>query len=53
MYREMPGLSLYPPQAARLFGIRHETCDVVLRDLVKEGHLHQSEDGQYRGQAVV
>jgi hypothetical protein len=47
-YREMPGLSLYLHQAARLFGLRDDTCRAVLSDLVKEGRLRQSADGQYR-----
>jgi hypothetical protein len=47
-YAEMPGLSLYVHQAARLFGLREATCRVVLRDLVAAGRLRQSSDGQYR-----
>ena len=46
-YREMPGLSLYTKQAARLFGVLEETCHVVLADLVRQGHLRRSNDGQY------
>lgn len=51
-YAEMPGLSLYLPQAARLFGLRESTCVVVLGDLVRGGQLRQSPDGQYRGTNV-
>jgi hypothetical protein len=47
-YREMPGLSLHLPQAARLFGIRDITCRVVLEALVGDGQLRRSADGQYR-----
>jgi hypothetical protein len=47
-YREMPGLSLHLRQAARLFGLRERTCLVVLTDLVNNGQLRQSSDGQYR-----
>ena len=47
-YREMPGLSLHLGQAARLFGLRERTCRVVLDDLVRDGRLRQSADGQYR-----
>jgi DNA-binding transcriptional LysR family regulator len=47
-YAEMPGLSLQLHQAARLFGLREETCLVVLSDLVRDGRLRQSPDGQYR-----
>ena len=47
-YAEMPGLSLYLHQAARLFGLREATCRVVLSDLVEDGRLRQSPDRQYR-----
>jgi hypothetical protein len=47
-YAEMPGLSLHLHQASRLFGLRDVTCQVVLGDLVKDGLLRQSADGQYR-----
>jgi two-component system, cell cycle response regulator DivK len=46
-YREMPGLSLSLPQAARLFGLREQTCRIVLDDLVGSGALRRSADGQY------
>ena len=46
-YREMPGLILHAPQAARLFGIRDETCRIVLTDLVRAGKLRRASDGQY------
>jgi hypothetical protein len=48
-YAEMPGLSLHLHQAARLFGLRDRTCEIVLDDLVRAGRLRQSKDGQYRG----
>jgi hypothetical protein len=47
-YGEMPGLSLHLHQAARLFGLRDRTCEVVLNDLVRDGRLRQSSDRQYR-----
>jgi len=47
-YAEMPGLSLHLHQAARLFGLREATSQVVLSDLVRDGRLRQSADGQYR-----
>lgn len=47
-YAEMPGLSLHVHQAARLFGLREGTCQVVLNDLVRAGRLRQSADNQYR-----
>jgi hypothetical protein len=46
-YREMPGLSLHLNQAARLFGLRPSTCRVVLEDLVRNGRLRRTVDGQY------
>jgi hypothetical protein len=47
-YAEMPGLSLHVHQAARLFGLRPGTCELVLNDLVRDGRLCQSQDRQYR-----
>jgi hypothetical protein len=47
-YREMPGLSLFLSEAARLFGLREKTCEVILDDLVRKGRLRRSADGRYR-----
>jgi hypothetical protein len=47
MYHEMPGLSLQVAQAARLFGLRSPTCQIVLDDLVGQNHLWRAADGQY------
>ena len=46
-YRDMPGLSLHLGQAARLFGLRVTTCEVVFRDLVERGMLRRAADGQF------
>ena len=46
-YREMPGLRLTLPQAARLFGLRDDTCRAVLDDLVKRGRLQFSTSGVF------
>ena len=46
-FREMPGLSLHMNQAARLFGLRRGTCEVVLEDLVAQGKLRRASDGQF------
>ena len=46
-YREMPGLSLRLPEAARLFGLRELTCKVILEDLVRQGRLRLTHNGQY------
>jgi hypothetical protein len=48
MYAEMPGLSLHLNQAARLFALQERTCAPVLEDLVRQGRLRRSPDGQYR-----
>ena len=46
-YREMPGLSLCLPQAARLFGLGAPACQLVLDDLVQQGYLHRGSGGRY------
>jgi hypothetical protein len=46
-YRDMPGLCLHMNQAARLFGLRPRTCQVILEDLVHKGRLRRAHDGQY------
>jgi hypothetical protein len=38
-FREMPGLTLTLPQAARLFSIERTRCERVLGALVRAGHL--------------
>jgi hypothetical protein len=38
-FREMPGLRLTLPQAARLFNIERNRCDAILRALVRAGRL--------------
>ena len=48
-FREMPGLCLHLNQAARLFGVRPTTCQVLLDDLVATGRLRRAHDGQYLG----
>lgn len=52
-FREMPGLSLHLAQAARLFGLRVATCQVVLDDLVRHGALRRTADGQYAGRETA
>jgi hypothetical protein len=52
-FREMPGLSLHLNQAARLFGLRATTCQVLLDDLVALGRLRRAHDGQYLGRDLV
>ena len=43
----MPGLCLRLEQASRLFGIALHTCEAVLLDLVREGRLRRTLDGQF------
>ena len=38
-YREMPGLRLTVPQAARLFGLEPASCERMLNGLVEDGEL--------------
>jgi hypothetical protein len=46
-YREMPGLSLTLPQAARLFGLRDSTCEILLAALIDAGKLRRTATGHY------
>jgi hypothetical protein len=47
-YREMPGLSLTPAQAQRLWGLDAITSRDALALLVESKLLHCGEDGRYR-----
>lgn len=44
---EMPGLSLTPKQAARLWGLREDICERIMRELVGEGVLRTGKEGQF------
>jgi hypothetical protein len=46
-YREMPGLSLTLPQAARLLGIEPSTCEVVVTALIERNILKRTLNGTY------
>jgi len=46
-YREMPGLSLTLPQAARLWGIDRSTCELVLAKLIERRVLKRAMNGTY------
>jgi hypothetical protein len=51
-YREMPGLSLTPRQAERLWGLDCATCGVVLAMLTERQVLRRTTTGVYlRGPA--
>lgn len=42
---EMPGLSVTPAQAARLWGLDKATCEVVIDHLVEEAFLRKTHGG--------
>lgn len=46
-YRDMPGLSLTLPQAARLWGIDRSTCERVLANLIDRRVLKRALNGSY------
>jgi hypothetical protein len=46
-YREMPGLSLTVPQAARLWGLDSGTCAAVLTTLTDRQVLRRTTTGTY------
>ena len=46
-YREMPGLCLTLPQAARLWGLDHSTCELVLTNLIERRVLKRAVNGTY------
>jgi hypothetical protein len=46
-YREMPGLSLTLPQAARLWGLDRRTCELVMANLVERRILKRAPNGTY------
>ncbi|HKT79557.1 MAG TPA: hypothetical protein VJP86_05020 [Vicinamibacterales bacterium] len=45
-FEEMPGMSLTPRQASRLFGLTEETCEVVLDVLLDSAYLRRTEGGR-------
>jgi DNA-binding GntR family transcriptional regulator len=46
-YREMPGLSLSPDQARRLWGLDERTCREALTALVESGFLRRTPKGTF------
>lgn len=46
-YREMPGLQLTAPQAARLLGIQPHVCGPLLDHLIDAGVLRRGQRGHY------
>lgn len=47
-FREMPGMALTAPQAARLFGLGQDACVRILDELVHEGVLCRTDSGRWR-----
>lgn len=45
---EMRGFSPTIEQAARLFDLSREECDIILAGLIQQGFLHRTADGRYR-----
>jgi len=52
-FDEMPGLTLTPPQAARLFGLDQEFCQRVLDSLVDTAYLRQTGGMVRRGERIA
>lgn len=46
-YREMPGLRLTVPQAARLFSLVPDVAETVLHELRRASVLARSDDGNF------
>lgn len=46
-YMEMPGLSLTPAQATRLWGLSLEQSEALLEDLCRQGVLHKTHRGTF------
>jgi hypothetical protein len=46
-YREMPGMCVTPPQAQRLWGLDHVTCELVLTTLLNRGVVRRIRGGMY------
>ena len=52
-FDEMPGLSLTPRQAARLFGLDHDICRTILDSLVDLAYLRESGGTIKRGDRIA
>ena len=51
-FRELPGLRLTRWQAARLWNLQHDECDVLLKRLVAAKVLRETAEGFTAGEAV-
>jgi Fic family protein len=47
-FQEAPGLRLTTDQAAQFWGLDLQTCEAVLRELLRAGFLLQKSDGRYQ-----
>ena len=45
-FEEMPGMTLTPRQASRLFGLDEHVCRIVLDTLVDAAYLRETTDGR-------
>ena len=52
-FDEMPGLTLTPRQAARLFGLEQEICRLVIDSLVDMAYLRESGGTIRRGDRIA
>ena len=52
-FDEMPGLSLTPIQAARLFGLDQDVCRTILDSLVDRAYLRESGGTIKRGDRIA
>lgn len=50
-YMEMPGLQLTKAQVRRLWGLKEDTCDVVLQELLAMHFLKRTPRDQYELEA--
>ena len=46
-FEEMPGLSLTPGQAIKLFGVSPDECAGILSHLIEQGVVRLKSDGRY------
>ena len=46
-YREMPGLSLTIPQAEKLWGLEHSTCQTLFERLVEARFVRMTRHGRF------
>ena len=52
-FDEMPGLALTPRQAARLFGLDHDLCRMVIDALIDMAYLRETGGLVRRGDRIA